>query len=815
MGRRWTCAAVAMVLILGLASVAHAIDSDGDGVDDVFDNCVTYANPLQRDSDGDGFGNRCDVDFDQSGQADGRDVRHFTRMLRQGDPGADIDENGVVDAHDAIAAVPLWGKPPGPGAAVQDTDGDGVPAAADACQDSIGDGPVLADGCNAVDLVTQVERRSIDPVAMLLSNPFAGLEVPALFDGALADLGAALATLRDAGRQAARGEPCAAVGTGLVAVRLFEDAQTEFQTAFLLFRARQDALFPSTGDEPEEPAALDDAMQPARFARSYVTRGVELARGAVADIEALCLAAVGPDQVSGTVRGIDLERRAVTLESGEELGLAADFVREATPQGDWEMIPGSRIEVDLLRFSGGGGLVRTARLLEVLGDISLPSLACGAVRIAPFQLSPTITAQPRIFHRPDGYTLDGKLQLEQHMRIGVFTETCPQPDPPFVSLYGAAIMFDLPGQFAETQAEFLKQGESVPVPAFFDDPLDFQITVVIKKRDCNAELCGPVQTVDSQTYDARLQKLHHYCQAELSDTGFEVEKSGGFGVTQVLRTHTVRPPALPGDLFSALGFRVVDGQYEGTVSEIGVGEPFAIFATDPRDLHRAAGLSDAQIDRLVGTSRASGLVWPRIKGGSAAAPHWYSCAPERIARDSLSQCLDNPDALPTFYEYPFSSAVTGQPPFGTASHGGVYAWDIGAPVGTPIFAARGGKVVLVEESNSMNCPDGGCEGNLLVIQHQDGTVANYRHLDMGGVLVGLHDHVERGQVVALSGNTGRSQGPHLHWGHEFPGESLSSQADDVPVAAKFHVLKKVDGVFQEVYCDQLLIPGVEVQYIAD
>ncbi len=43
------------------------VDSDGDGVDDPFDNCPVHANPDQLDGDGDGYGNRCDADFNQDG----------------------------------------------------------------------------------------------------------------------------------------------------------------------------------------------------------------------------------------------------------------------------------------------------------------------------------------------------------------------------------------------------------------------------------------------------------------------------------------------------------------------------------------------------------------------------------------------------------------------------------------------------------------------------------------------------------------------------------------------------------------------------
>ena len=66
------CAFVA-VAILGFESVASAQDVDADLVPDLFDNCVEVPNGLneapnnQVDADGDGYGNACDADFNQSG----------------------------------------------------------------------------------------------------------------------------------------------------------------------------------------------------------------------------------------------------------------------------------------------------------------------------------------------------------------------------------------------------------------------------------------------------------------------------------------------------------------------------------------------------------------------------------------------------------------------------------------------------------------------------------------------------------------------------------------------------------------------------
>jgi LysM repeat protein len=89
-----------------------------------------------------------------------------------------------------------------------------------------------------------------------------------------------------------------------------------------------------------------------------------------------------------------------------------------------------------------------------------------------------------------------------------------------------------------------------------------------------------------------------------------------------------------------------------------------------------------------------------------------------------------------------------------------YSWrhngvDIGNKVGTPIYAADEGTVIIA--AGGWN----GGYGNTIVISHGNGKKTRYGHLSKLFVKVG--DEVERGENIGTMGSTGRSTGPHLHF----------------------------------------------------
>ncbi len=104
--------------------------------------------------------------------------------------------------------------------------------------------------------------------------------------------------------------------------------------------------------------------------------------------------------------------------------------------------------------------------------------------------------------------------------------------------------------------------------------------------------------------------------------------------------------------------------------------------------------------------------------------------------------------------------------FSHQSQPSLYAIDIGMNVGTKITAARAGKVISTKDDYALSgvtSPFFIDKANVVKVLHDDGSYAVYAHLLLGSIKVEPGDQVEAGQVLALSGNTGYSTGPHLHF----------------------------------------------------
>lgn len=140
--------------------------------------------------------------------------------------------------------------------------------------------------------------------------------------------------------------------------------------------------------------------------------------------------------------------------------------------------------------------------------------------------------------------------------------------------------------------------------------------------------------------------------------------------------------------------------------------------------------------------------------------HYLAGSPDSLHRPAVAYRV--PFAIST--NYPVTQAY---PEIATHTTPDSYhAIDIAMPIGTDIFAARGGIVFDVASNNFRGGLDperDGPSANVVRILHDDGTYAIYAHLNTNSIRVRPGDRVLRGQYIADSGNTGFSSGPHLHF----------------------------------------------------
>lgn len=99
------------------------------------------------------------------------------------------------------------------------------------------------------------------------------------------------------------------------------------------------------------------------------------------------------------------------------------------------------------------------------------------------------------------------------------------------------------------------------------------------------------------------------------------------------------------------------------------------------------------------------------------------------------------------------------------SHNNELSLDFKMKTGSSICAAREGVVTALKEDSDK----GGLkdeyynEGNHIIIEHSDGSIAMYWHLQKDGVLINIGDTITKGQLIGYSGNTGYTAFPHLHF----------------------------------------------------
>ena len=132
---------------------------------------------------------------------------------------------------------------------------------------------------------------------------------------------------------------------------------------------------------------------------------------------------------------------------------------------------------------------------------------------------------------------------------------------------------------------------------------------------------------------------------------------------------------------------------------------------------------------------------------------------EEIVQEAVAKVVERGTKIPPTYIKPISGGKKTSS-FGyrprpnvagaTSNHTGV---DWATPTGTPVYASCGGKVSKASW--------GGSYGYVVFIDHEDGRQTRYAHLSK--ILVKVGQTVKQGERIALSGSTGASTGPHVHF----------------------------------------------------
>ncbi|MFA6593864.1 MAG: M23 family metallopeptidase [Candidatus Buchananbacteria bacterium] len=118
------------------------------------------------------------------------------------------------------------------------------------------------------------------------------------------------------------------------------------------------------------------------------------------------------------------------------------------------------------------------------------------------------------------------------------------------------------------------------------------------------------------------------------------------------------------------------------------------------------------------------------------------------------------------YSLPVNTVDIRSAPFHQTHTSMKHCIDFAVPIGTPVMAIANGVVLHRESrfSKSYRHKKYTDKANYIEILHADGCVSCYTHLQWRSLKVRIGQKIKRGQIIALSGNTGYATYPHLHFG---------------------------------------------------
>jgi LysM repeat protein len=259
------------------------------------------------------------------------------------------------------------------------------------------------------------------------------------------------------------------------------------------------------------------------------------------------------------------------------------------------------------------------------------------------------------------------------------------------------------------------------------------------------------QTIPGSGVIAHRTQIEQYV-VQQGDTLSDIADKFGISIATILWENklTVHDFIQPGQTLSIL-------PTSGITYKVKSGDTIAKIAADngvdPNDIKSWNNISDDTVIAL-----GQSLIIP---GGKIAPPPAPKPKPKAIA-SPLKVFTRPPDAVDsgdTDMVWPTTSHIITQP-YGIWSrvdHGIHTGVDLGAPTGTPIFAADDG--IVTHSGCGKSCATG--YGYYVDIDHGNGITTRYGHTSARFVAVG--EQVHRGETIALMGSTGHSTGPHLHF----------------------------------------------------
>lgn len=621
-----------------------------------------------------------------------------------------------------------------------------------------------------------------------------------------------------AARKAGSGQPCPAADMLAEADSQLDAAERELRGAIAASVAVA-ARAPAGGDVRDED--LDLALL--RVDAQQAGRWFDGARALAAAVRGGCAALEGEMRVRGAITQV--HGRVIRIDDGPPIALPESI--HGVP-----LFEGAQIDVRAARFSGGNILF--ARKVRLVAEVAKEKveIRCLQPRIAPVQ--PLELGQPAaIVHPIDGYRGEDALILERGMGITLAAGTCPTEDPE-----NPLVKFRYRAEVTVSGLPVVTMGAGDP-PLILDDPdwepthSDF-ITIDVYRLACVFGDDCAITHLSQDHHPFQSRPLGSVGRVKYSTTSVGIVDDGSIAgdheVVEVLEWGFNRPGLGPATFVGEGYAAAADGTSSAPqVATIVNDQPFAIHEHDFLPPFSPLGARDRH--RLYGQQQRSGLRWARVEGSADGAPVSYSVATPHVSRDAVNRCPTVPgfwlnrgpmnpdkpgerfpptepggfyvgDSPDSFYKLPYLAPWSAGFGYLNIDDGQVhrrhpshqaYALDLGAPHGTPVLAARGGRVHSIEERDHWQRAEGlpappedwPYFGNYVIVEHEDGSFGVYYHFAHQAVHVAPGQLIARGAVLGETGQTGSATGPHVHFGvHDFP------DADWEAVRASYEVLRR-------------------------